>query len=276
MGRELPTVNIEGTDFVVDVNKLELREKACQKNIISFDDMHNEGDGYTFEYSIKDKNLPGIFSNESMTVKISEFVILDPIGMATKYNYSVDEIKGKSDLELMVDQQAYDMRVNKGMLPRIEIAGHTFYVDIRMDKLRPKDDFLSTGIVFSDIERYYDGEKRTYTIPYNRKTHEFQEPDYLNLKVLPKDLMAVEFPSERLLDRIGWNRKYGFEITHGLVKNGLKLQFTAKNIPWKETFLVDLIKSNLRSENKGKVTAEKQQPSQTHQIEESKRRGRSM
>ncbi|MNR46813.1 hypothetical protein D3C85_1658320 [compost metagenome] len=87
--------------------------------------------------------------------------------------------------------------------------------------------------------------------------------------------MAVEFPSERLLDRIGWNRKYGFEITHGLVKNGLKLHFTAKNIPWKETFLVDLIKSNLRSENKGKVTTEKQQLTQ-QEINESKHRGRKM
>ncbi|WP_204328339.1 hypothetical protein, partial [Stenotrophomonas maltophilia] len=75
-----------------------------------------------------------------------------------------------------------------------------------MDMLRPKDDFLSKGIVFSDIQNYYDEDKRTYTIPYNPKTHEFQEPDYRNIKELPKDLIAVSFPSERLLDRIGWNR----------------------------------------------------------------------
>jgi hypothetical protein len=273
MERELPTVNIEGTDFVVDVNKLELREKSCHKNIISFDDMSKVVEGYTFEYNLKNKNLPNMFSNESITVKISEFVILDPFGMANKYNHSMDNIKGKSDLDLMVDPQAYDMRTNKGILPRIEIAGHTFYVDIRMDKLRPKDDFLSNGIVFSDIERYYDDDKRTYTIPYNPKKHEFQEPDYLNLKKIPKDLIAVEFPSERLLDRIGWNRKYGFEITHGLVKNGLKLQFTAKNIPWKETFLVDLIKSNLKAEKIQKKATEKQQPISPKQ---SKNKGRKM
>lgn len=274
MERELPIVNIEGTDFVVDVNKLELREKSCRKNIISFDDMSKVVEGYTFEYNLKNKNLPNIFSNESINVKISEFVILDPIGMANKYNHSLDYIKGKSDLDLIGEPQAYDMRTNKGILPRIEIAGHIFYVDIRMDKLRPKDDFLSNGIVFSDIERYYDDDKRTYTIPYNPKKHEFQEPDYLNLKELPKELIAVEFPSERLLDRIGWNRKYGFEITHGLVKNGLKLQFTAKIIPWKETFLVDLIKSNLRSEKRRKETAEKQQPIQTHQKQKRKFGGR--
>ncbi|SHM89854.1 hypothetical protein [Flavobacterium chilense] len=148
----------------------------------------------------------------------------------------------------MVDQKAFDLRINKGLLPTIEIAGHTFYVDVRMDKLRPKDDFLSKGIVFSDIESYYDGDKRTYIIPYNPKTHQFQEPDYRTIVGFPKDLIAVEFPSERLLDRIGWNRKYGMDIKHGLVKQGLKLQFIAKNVPWKETFLLNLIKSNLHAE----------------------------
>ncbi|MGJ1359996.1 hypothetical protein ACR79K_25155 [Sphingobacterium siyangense] len=50
-------------------------------------------------------------------------------------------------MENEINQEAYDLRVNKGMLPTIDIAGHTFYVDIRMDMLRPKDDFLSKGIV---------------------------------------------------------------------------------------------------------------------------------
>ena len=273
MERELPTINIEGTDFIVDVTKLELREKSDQKNTIPFEDMRNVGDGYAFEYSLKNKNLPGLFDRESRTVKIPEFVILDPIGMAHKYNHSVNGIKDKSDFELMVNQQAYDMRVNKGILPTVEIAGHTFYVDIRMDMLRPKDDFLSKGIVLSDIENYYDEDKRTYTIPYNPKTHEFQEPDYRNIKELPKDLIAVEFPSERLLDRIGWNRQYGFELTHGLVKQGLELQFAAKHIPWEKTFLVDLIKSNLKTEKSQQKDAEKQQQSQP---KKNKPKGRKM
>lgn len=88
-------------------------------------------------------------------------------------------------MENEINRKAYDLRVNQGMLPIIDIAGHTFYVDIRMDMLRPKDDFLSKGIVFSDIVTYYNVDKRTYTIPYNPKTHEFQEPDYRNIKEPP-------------------------------------------------------------------------------------------
>ncbi|WP_159732133.1 hypothetical protein [Sphingobacterium sp. 18053] len=171
------------------------------------------------------------------------------------------------------NQEAYDLRVNKGMLPTINIAGHTFYVDIRMDMLRPKDDFLSKGIVFSDIANYYNEDKRIYTIPYNPKTHEFQEPDYRNIKELPKDLIAVQFPSERLLDRIGWNRHYGFELTQGLAKQGLKLQFEAKQIPWEKTFLVGLIKSNLKAEKNLQKAEAKQQPPQAKQ---SKPKGRKM
>ncbi len=85
----------------------------------------------------------------------------------------------------------------------------------------PKMISFQGGIKFSEILNYYDEDKRTYTIPYNPKTHEFQEPDYRNIKDLPKDIIAVEFPSERLLDRIGWNRKYGFDMKHGLRINGL-------------------------------------------------------
>lgn len=248
MERKLPVIHIEGTKFIVDVQKLALREKDAPANSIALQDMRNTGNAYTFEYSLANKNIPWRFDNESVTVRIPEFVILDPAGMAAKYNCTADDLKNKSDFEIIVDQQAFDQRIKRGMLPTVDIAGHTFYVDIRMDKLRPKDDFLSNGIVFSDIERYYDLEKRTYTIPYNPKTHEFQEPDYLNLKQFPKDLIAVSFPSERLLDRIGWNRQYGFEIRHGLISCGLKLQFTAKQIPWQKTFLADLIKSNLKAE----------------------------
>ncbi|MEA1849936.1 hypothetical protein U9K52_13515 [Chryseobacterium sp. MHB01] len=176
-------------------------------------------------------------------------------------------------MEEEFNQEVYDLRVNKGMLPTIDIVGHTFYVDIRMDMLRPKDDFLSKGIVFSDIQNYYDEKKRTYTIPYNPKTHEFQEPDYRNMKMLPKDLIAVSFPSERLLDRIGWNRQYGFELTHGLAKQGLKLEFEAKQIPWEKTFLIDLIKSNLKTYKNIQKALEIQQPTLP---KKNKPRGRKM
>jgi hypothetical protein len=284
MKRELPEIKIEGTQYQFDINQMALLEKERPKWRLLLEDMKDCGTHYEFVYNRNSKRLDqtktsyGInasdIANEIFTtVKIPQISKMDPLGMCKKYNCSLEDTRQKTDFEIMVDQKAFDLRINKGLLPTIEIAGHTFYVDVRMDKLRPKDDFLSQGIVFSDIESYYDGDKRTYTIPYNPKTHQFQEPNYRTIVEFPKDLIAVEFPSERLLDRIGWNRKYGLDIKHGLVKQGLKLEFIAKSVPWKETFLLNLIKSNLLAEKMIKKTAEKQQPIQPKQ---SNQKGRKM
>ena len=273
MERELPEIKIEGTQYQFDINQMALLEKERPEWRLLLEDMKDCGTHYEFVYDRNFKRLDqskttdGISSSDIAkqifsTVKIPRISEMDPLGMCKKYNCTLDDIHQKTDFEIMVDQKAFDLRINKGLLPTIEIAGHTFYVDLRMDKLRPKDDFLSQGIVFSDIESYYDGNKRTYTIPYNPKKNQFQEPDYRIITELPKNLIAVEFPSERLLDRIGWNRKYGFDIKHGLVKQGLKLQFTAKKVPWEKTFLVDLIKSNLKTEKILKKVTENLQPIQ--------------
>jgi hypothetical protein len=250
MERELPIINIEATEFVVDVNKFELREKNNPENIISVFDMKDleNGQGYAFQYSPLDKRITTLFSSgKSVRVTIPEMVKLDPEGMSAKYGVALELFATKSDFDIMVDQNAFQKRMN-GLLPTVKIDGHSFYVDLHMNRLRPEDDFHSNGIVFSDIETYYDFRDRTYTIPYNPKTHEFQEPDYLNIKELPKDLIAVRFPYERLMDRIGWNKKYKLGIRNGLAKDGLKVQFAAKNIPWEKTFLPALIKSNLQTD----------------------------
>ncbi|MGQ3088882.1 MAG: hypothetical protein ACT6RA_17190, partial [Flavobacterium sp.] len=147
MQRDLPTISIEGTPFFVDVRQSELRECGKETNIIRFDDMRHHGNHYTFDYDLREKNIPSLWSkNKTVVVDIPDQVAMDPVGMAQKYNLPLEKIREKTDFEIMVDPVAYDLRANKGVLPTIEIAGHIFYVDLQMDKLRPKDDFLSNGI----------------------------------------------------------------------------------------------------------------------------------
>lgn len=258
----MPTIAIKGTDFIVDVTKFELREKADESNILYGEDFHKFEDGYGLYYDPEYKNWPsdGPYIPETVEyIRLPEFSKLDPEGMSLRSGKPLKDVLTMSDFDLLFDREAFDLRVNKGVLPTLDIAGHTFFVDISMDMLRPKNDFRSEGIVFSDIETYYNDDKRTYTIPYNPKTHEFQEPDYLTMKEFPKDLIAVEFSSERILDRIGWNRKYGFELTDGLEKIGFKLHHNARSIPWKNTFVAGLIERNIEAEKKRKATTEKQQ-----------------
>lgn len=255
MERELPTVNVEGTDFIVDVSMFELIEKANPTNRIAFEDMWDAGDGYTFQYSRVDKNVPFRVNEECVTVKIPEFVKMDPMGMAGKYN--TDDIAGKTDFDFMVDQEAFDKRVKEGMLPTVDIAGHIFYVDLRMNMLRPHDDFLSRGIVFDEIANYFSQEVNAYLIPYNPKTHEFQELNYESITDFPKDLIAVQFPYQKELDPIGWNRDGGWDLKEDLKHTRLRSHFEAKTVPWEETGIQEVIKDNLKRQNK---EAEKKKP----------------
>lgn len=247
MKRELPVYNIEGTDFIVDVANLQLREKANPDNVIPVFDMRDVGDGYVFDYSSKEKNIPMLFGDDTdiRTVKIPELVELDPVGMAEKYGRPVHNVQDKTDFELMVDQQAFGKRL-MGQLPTVDIAGHTFFVDIRMDMLRPKDDFLSNGIVFNKIQYYYNDIREAYIIPYNSAKHEFQELNHYNITSIPKDLIIISFPHESRLDPIGFNRKCGVDEMDGLKETNLKSHFEAKVIDWKEAGIEETIQENIR------------------------------
>ncbi|MDN3706686.1 hypothetical protein QW060_22245 [Myroides ceti] len=186
-------------------------------------------------------------------------------------------VKIREEMEMAIKpENAYDLRVNKGVLPTIDIAGHTFYVDIRMDMLRPKDDFLSKGIVFDEIDHYFSEERNAYLIPYDPKKHEFRELDYNNLVSVPKDLIAVEFPFQKELDLIGWNRKGGWDIKEDLKPTGIKLHFEAKIVSWKETYINDIIKDNLnRLKDKSEKEKLQSKPSVPSQNQQSKK-GRKM
>lgn len=268
MERELPVYRIEGTDFVVDVQQLALREKANPANVISLRDMREVKDGYVFDYSPQQKNLPALWTPDSeyTTVKIPEFVRLDPVGVAEKYGYALPAVAGKSDFDLMVDQQALGMRL-MGRLPTVDIAGHTFYVDLRMDMLRPKDDFMSEGIRFRQIDHYWNEANNEYAIPYHPRTHAFKELNYDTIKAVPTNLMVVAFRHESELDPVGWNRRMGVPETDGLKLTGIRLHHEARTVDWKETSLQQFIDRNLhqeqtRQERKPDTPKEKMEPKQ--------------
>lgn len=253
MERELPIVKLEGTEFLLDVDQLHLREKENPENTISFFEMKDEGHGYSFDYDAKSRNLPRPWDHgpEITTVRLLQLVEMDPEGMAKKYGMPVEDLKGKTDFDVMVDHEALQGRL-KGRLTTVDIAGHTFYVDIPMDMLRPKDDFLSKGIVFNAIDHYCSEDGNSYTIPYSPVRHEFQELDYDSLTEFPKDLIAIEFPSERYLDPIGYNRKHGWELMDGLKETSIRPHFTARIVDWKETGLQITIDQNRKRLGMGK------------------------
>lgn len=176
-------------------------------------------------------------------------------------------------MENEINQEAYDLRVNKGMLPTIAIEGHIFFVDIRMNKLRPKDDFLSNGISFSDIEVYFNDLTGKYIFPYNPQKKEPGNIDYNTITAIPKDFVVVEIPSELKMDPIGWNRQHGYDLKDGLEAIDLQMTFKAKRAKWGDIYVPQKIKENLAQMKKSRKENQKQESEKNPQ-EKQRRKGR--
>lgn len=252
MERELPIIDIEGTDFIVDVQKEELREKDSPLNVMKIKAMHYNGphQGYYFTYDRSTRNFPEMDkfmaeqrSVDLVNVEIPELNKIDPIGTAEKYNVILDKARNKSDFELAIKPGSpLDLRFNKNILPILEIEGHPFYVDLQMNKLRPKDDFKSKGIDFGEIREYFSRRTHCYVIPYNPVTRQFQENDVFSLTDLPKETIVVQFPHESSLDPVGWGRKHG----NGYISRSFEgIHFLAQTLPWFHTNIIEHIKRNV-------------------------------
>ncbi|WEK21356.1 MAG: hypothetical protein P0Y49_09405 [Candidatus Pedobacter colombiensis] len=269
METQLPIHEINGTSFLVDVQKGELKEAGNPDNTIAFADMRYNEEGYGFSYDPLTKNLPEwnrLYKPEIELIQVPHMVELDPAGMAAKYGKTLQEVSGKTDFEVIVDQEVLAMRM-KGKLPTIDIAGHLFYVDIRCDRLRPKDDFSTMGISISEIEEYQYRDGDTYVFTYDPKTHRAREIDPEKMTTIPKDLLFIEIPIPKLLDPVGYARKTGCHVTELLMNTPLKELHQARTIPWKETGLLILIKENA---NKNRHQVKQSQKKRTGR---SKRKG---
>ena len=83
-------MDIAGTSFVVDVLHDELRQADNVKNAIPFAAFDQEGDGYTFLYDSRIKNVPEktplTMEPGLQWVTIPALMELDPEGIALKYD----------------------------------------------------------------------------------------------------------------------------------------------------------------------------------------------
>ncbi len=111
-----------------------------------------EEQGYRFDHFYKT-------SRQNLTITPPQFVTVAPKQMSERYNKAVEEILLLTYFELMIDQMALSRRIKQGELPTVEIGGHIFYVDARIDLLRPKDDFSTMGISFDEMEDLYVDQK---------------------------------------------------------------------------------------------------------------------
>ncbi|MDX3916985.1 MAG: hypothetical protein QHC79_25815 [Pseudosphingobacterium sp.] len=247
MERELPTFDIEGTTFVVDVLRNELHERDNPINNISFSQLRDVPDGYLIEYNPQTRNVADPWDDETelISVVLPQLTSLDPEGMAKKYGYSsTEDIQGKTDLEVLMGQEALKERL-RGKLPTLDILGHTFYVDIFMNCIRPKDDFTTLGINLQDLEDYLDEETARYRFPYNPQKHQMERLDYYTITSIPKGIVPIEFPYEKELDPVGYARAHGFDLEEVLLEAPMKAHSQAKVITWEDLYVPQIIQENI-------------------------------
>lgn len=285
MDETIQYLKIEGTDFFVDSDNLALVEKGNHNNKILFSAMRDHGSYFSFDYSRQDKNIHSISgirdtkgilqrilestqeNDIPLNIKISKSSIYLHAAQREQSNIEPEEIgqantliMSKREKKTDKGKEALALRL-AGQLPTLDILGHTFFVDVRMGKLRPKDDFLSNGISFRDIEDYYDSEKKCYIIPYDPKKKEFVPLDYQTITEIPKDLKVISFNEEYTLDPVGWTRLEGFPM----IEDTIKLHHKATSANWEDIYVPQKIKENLQNISKenfkeeqvGKITQKK-------------------
>lgn len=256
MERILPSFEIEGTEFIVDVSKKELRQLDNPDNTISFDDMKDNVTHYTINYSRVEKNFPAPFqqgSQDVVEIDIPQMVQLDPIGMAQKHGITIEELQNKNDFDVIVDQKLLSVRLS-GMLPKINIAGHNFIVDLRLSELRPENDF-STKIDLRNLDVSNDGEKFIcFYEPSSKKVVEIDS----TITELPKGVVMLEIPDEMKLDPVAVARQFGVDEKSFLRKYPLQMQLDAKVVPLSETGLPAFVKKNQLA-----ITKQQQKPSKS-------------
>lgn len=241
----LPEITINGRPWLIDVDAYRIVDKERTYVSIQAYEMQYLETGYKFPLHKQDNRLAAHddTAQEVIVVNLEHFTEMDPEGVAQKYGLSVDQVKGKTDYDIMEDQQALIDRL-RGRLTTVDIAGHTFYVDFPMQMLRPKDNFLSNGIPFSELDEYHNEDTGQCDVSYNKRLQEWEFVDCTDLVRQPKDILIVSFPPPEELDPVGYARFNGYDLAYALDDHPQKAHFKAKILKGDDSWLDYIIDDN--------------------------------
>lgn len=240
--REAPIFTIEGTSFLVDIDKQVLRQTNDSSHEISFiTQMTDRGDHYIIPFDPHRKRVyEGDFTYHQIeAIVVPPLIVLDPEGMSRKYGVPVDQLAGKTDFEVIVDQHALYHRLN-GILPQINLAGEMFTVDIRNHDLRDSRNF-SPVISLKSFELTNDGwHYEAYYHPVMKQVVEI-DPKLLEF---PEGVVKIRIPNEIGLDPVGTARQYGMDERELLRRYPILIILKAEIIPLSETNIPAMIQRN--------------------------------
>lgn len=280
MERKLPVYEIEGTPFIVTLSDLSLTERDNPNNKLYFWEMDEatqmvkgkDVQGYLFPYNKANRCMAYLKHEIDGMVFIPEMRVLDPIGMATKYGKPIEDMERLNDFQIMVDLNALHKR-EAGQMVTIDIKGQIFYVDHFLKTFRPKDDVLSKGLPFKDLEDYFRSESLTYVFPYNPKTKSIELPDVMKTLTFPKHLIVVEIHPEWQLDRYGYNKHRNLPEYKFVKFTDVILEHKAEVVPWKRLLDEESLKIFMKEQEKRNAD---KQASQERKENDKPKKGRKM
>lgn len=237
-----PIYTIHDTDFMVDIDKQVLREAQRPTNEISFvNDMKDMGSHYLLNYDIVEKTCTPAVSDPLtwLPFHIPPLIELDPAGMAEKYGIPQSDLKGKIDFDVIVDQDALYLR-HQGILPRIDIAGEAFIIDLHLHELRHQQHFFPV-LSLKSFELTNDG--WNYEAFYHPVMKQVVEID-AKLTEFPEGVIKIRIPNEIGLDPVETARQYGMEERELLRRYPIQAALKAEVIPLSETHIPALIRRN--------------------------------
>jgi len=246
--RQPAIYSIDQITFLVDIEKQVLRQTNDPGNEISFiNQMTDMGDHYMLAWDPAAKNA-GFDREKVEPVIVPQLTVLDPEGMSEKYRVPVDQLEGKSDFEVIVDQEALTLR-EKGVLPRINIAGEAFIIDLRLRELRHAANFHPV-ISLKSLELTGDGwHYEAYYHPVMKQVVEI-DPKLLEF---PEGVVKIKLPNEIGLDPVATAIKYGMNERELLRRYPIQKELKAEIIPLSETNIPAMIRRNreaLREEHR--------------------------
>lgn len=134
-------VELFGETFNYDAKTDCLIHKEKSRFKVPFSKLMDRGTHYEAPYYPEFERtgyLKGIEADSGLC-RVNQRVDLDPEGMAEKYGIKVSDLKGKTDFDVMVNQDFYNARVTERRWPTIDIAGDPFWVNVRAGVISQKD-----------------------------------------------------------------------------------------------------------------------------------------
>lgn len=244
MRRTLPTFEIEGTHFIVDVDFQMLRHPFSEEKVIPFGEMEDKGSNYLLQLDSKEQVAADRFTNSRniLSIEIPPMVQLDPEGIAWMYNLEKDALPER-DEQLKCDPGLLRMR-HKGKRPTINICGHTYFADWHRGMLWPKDKITSLGLETGRME--HDDSRTLLLCFYDPKTQQAVEIDE-HIRELPEGIVPLEIPDWPVLDPYRYGERMDVMDMDGWLNlHPVRYNLRARQRPWNKTFVPRLVRENLQ------------------------------